>query len=72
MNSSYKQQAKTEALERIAQGYSPECLVHVIEYPYDYYLYGVEFQHLSTPLPPDSDLSGHISTYYTLAELADC
>lgn len=71
MNKNYAKQAKTEALELIARGHDPQCLTHIIEFPQDYYLNGIEFQHLSTPLPPDSGLSGHTSTYYTLAELAD-
>ena len=70
MNANYKQQAKLEAQELIAQGYGQESLVHFVEYPKDYYLYGEEYMYLSTPLPPDTNLSGHISIYYRLSELA--
>ena len=70
MNAAYEKQAKQEALALIAQGYEPECLVHLIEYPKDYYLYGVEYMFLSKPLPAGTDLAGYTSVYYTLGELA--
>ena len=70
MIEAYKQQAREEAIERIARGCDPRSLVHVVEYPADHYLYGVEYQHLSSPLPPNSDLAGHLCKYYTLGELA--
>ena len=70
MIKAYEQQARREALALIAKGYDPECFTHLIEYPKDYYLWGKEYMHLTTPLLPDSDLTGHLARHYTLGELA--
>lgn len=70
MFEAYTQQARVEALELIAKGYDVASLVHLVKYPTSCYLYETEYMYLSTPLDPDTDLSGYTSIYYTLGELA--
>jgi hypothetical protein len=61
-------QAMQIALEMIQDGAAPQALVHVQFYPSEYEDDGI--QGLSTPLPEGTDLSGYLSRYYTLDELA--
>lgn len=70
MNAKQRKQARIEARARIRAGEDPQGLVHVQYFPADYWPGRNDIQGLSTALPPDSDLSGYISHYYTLAELA--
>ena len=72
MNAAQRNEARQIAREMIDAGENPQGLVHVLYYPSDYELSEDGIQGLSTPLPPETDISrgGYSATYYTLAELS--
>lgn len=53
-----------DAARTIQAGHDPRSLTHLLYYP------DGDYCGLANPLPPGADLSGYISRYYTLAELA--
>jgi len=53
-----------DAARMIQADHDPRSLTHLLYYPDGGYC------GLANPLPPGTDLSGYISRYYTLAELA--
>jgi len=53
-----------DADRMIQAGHDPKSLTHLLYYPDGGYC------GLANPLPPGTDLSGYISEYYTLEELA--
>ena len=67
---SYNQQVAKLAKKMLCAGEAPDSLVHICQYPTDYYLFDKEPQALSTPLPADTNMSGYTGRYYTLAELS--
>ena len=69
MNIKQRGHAAVMALELISAGSDPLSLVHIQYYPWDYWNEENEIQGLSTPLAPNSDLSGLINVYFTLEEL---
>ena len=71
MNSTQRQQARDEAIERIEAGEDPAGLVHVLYYPQGCGYEDEEIMGLSGALPAGSAIDGYISRYFTLAELAE-
>jgi len=61
----FADEAGHDAARLIEAGHDPESLVHILT-AND----GRVYVGLSSPLPPTADLTGYISRYYTLAELA--
>lgn len=61
-------EAAAIASARIAEGEDPDGMVHILFYPADAGLEGI--QGLSTALPAGSSLAGYTERYYTLGELA--
>ena len=64
-----KPKAKALALQLIGQGFSDQCLVFVQYYPEDSENVNTDFESLSWPKTPGTDITSHQERFYTLAEL---